>query len=122
MGLYDDVCPDPADAGFDDRYEAQLPSGIAVGLPNRPREKGLKLEETWEPPSNGQGDEERTPVRRNHQEGSGTVKPSPDEVLGPLVETSFLLDDGCLLDDSYFTMDGISHHPRGLSTTLNRQT
>ncbi|KAI9830480.1 MAG: hypothetical protein M1826_004717 [Phylliscum demangeonii] len=143
ISLYDDVCHSPIDPSFPTGGAAAV---HATGSPYhahphphphphhyhyhgrhpRPVGKGLKLEETWQPPGTSTDEEMPEPptpmplsilssgdggVRGGGGAGRvGALPPPPskpatttttDEILGSMLESSFLLDDGCLFHDAY---------------------
>lgn len=119
MGLYDDVCSASAESGAKGGRKART-GRKAFDDDGRPCGKGLKLEETWTPPGEN-GGSGKTDGRTTKRKGaaSGAPKAAPEVTLGPLLESSFLLDDGCLFDDSYGSSTGMTLHPASLTTCFN---
>lgn len=100
MGLYDD---NSAETSLSNGHHSRMgsrfldSSGQSVG-------KGLKLEETWTPPGD-KAKQVKGGTRQSGGVGSGDIKSSPADVLGSMLESSFLLDDGYFLDDSFYATD-----------------
>ncbi len=109
MGLYDDV---PS--------RAALSKGRLGNGTGRATGKGLKLEETWAPPSSASAASSRTEAATSVPNTSrAAVAPviadgmviAPNALLDPTamgLDRSFFLDDGDLLDTSrHFSIDGL---------------
>ncbi|KAI9790702.1 MAG: hypothetical protein M1816_004843 [Peltula sp. TS41687] len=101
MGLYDDNSTETSLARGVDKVRM---GSRLFDLPGQSVGKGLKLEETWTPPGDKVKAQHKGGVKQagSGAVGSGDVKSSPADILGPMLEGSFLLDDGYFLDDGFY--------------------